>query len=1042
MLRIYMLGNFHVERDGTAIPAADWARRKTKSLLKLLALQPGHRLHREQITEMLWPDLDPISARDNFYRNLSFLRHILEPGLERPANSHFLSLEAEVLKLGPPGEVWIDVDAFEGLIAQARTSPQPLPLLEEALGLYGGELLPEDAYEEWAIARRDLLSRAAIKALLTVAEARREEGAYEPAIAALQRVLSLERTQEQAHSELMRVYALAGRRHDALRQYEQCAKVLQAELNVEPEPETTELYKSIAKGDIAGRVPSGDEPSLRSWASTGLAGSVAKARSTRHSPAPGPVPLNNLPGAGAPLIGREREVDEACRHLRRPEVRLLTMTGTAGIGKTRLAIEVAHALLKDFRNGALFVPLAPLQDATLVLPAIAQALGLKEGGDRRAAESVKTFLRDTEVLMVLDNFEHVIQAASALAEILSSCPGLKVLVTSRELLRLTLEHDFPVQPLSLPDLAHLPPPHKLADYASICLFSTRAAAVKPGFALTPDNAAAVAEICSRLDGLPLAIELAAARVRLLAPQAILARLSNRLLTGGARDLPERQQTLYNAIGWSYDLLSPMEQAMFARLSVFAGGCTEEAAAAICYEPEDEDGDRNALDDLSLLGDKSLLRHVDAPALANGTPASRSGYPEPRFMMLGTVREYARERLAESGELIGVQERHANYYLSIAEAGEEVWFTAEQQYWLERFDQEQYNFQAALAWALQNDPDVALRLGGALWRYWLAHGYLTEGRRWLEEAIAGVPRQRDGVPGFAHAPDRPGRTKALFGAGVLATHQSDYARATELIAQSLGVARSIGDDLQIANSLVGLGISMYYRGEYDRSVVQFEEALPIFRRLGHVRGTTLALNSLSSSILCLGDNTRAATLAKESLDLSRGIGDSLSVAASLATLGRAVLQQGDAERAVALFEESLAIRVKLKDKGGMAHTLSFLGNAALARGEVAEAARLYAQSLALRHEMGDREGQAAPLEGLAAVAESLGNLERASRLYGAAEALRDAIGAPLPPTEFVLHSGAIAASLKSGPSGDARVAEWEAGRAMHIDQAVAYAISEE
>ena len=1005
MLRIYLLGDFYVERDGTPIPAADWARRKTKSILKLLALQPGHRLHREQVMELLWPELDPVSARDNFYRNLSFLRHTLEPGLARPAASHFLSLEAEILKLGPPDEVWIDVDAFEVLIAQAHTSPQPLALLEEALSLYRGELLPEDAYEEWAISRRDLLSRAAIKALLQVADARREQGAYEPAIAALQRVLSLERTDEQAHRELMRVYALAGRRRDALRQYEQCCKVLQSELNVEPETETTELYNSIVRGGIVRSevVPSQPSPVSEST-----------------------EPVNNLPDAGAPLIGREHDVEEACRLLRRPDVRLLTMTGTAGIGKTRLAIEVAHTLLGDFRDGALFVPLAPVQDATLVLPAIAQALELKEGGSRPLLESLQVLLRDKELVMLLDNFEQVIPEAPALAQLLSACPGLKLLVTSRELLRLTLEHDFPVQPLVLPDIAHLPPVHELAGYASIRLFSARAAAVKSDFVLTPDNAASVAEICSHLDGLPLAIELAAARVRHLAPQAMLARLSHslRLLTGGARDLPERQQTLYNAIGWSYELLSSREQAIFARLSVFAGGCTEDAVAAICVEPGDT-GNLNALDYLSLLADKSLLR----PELAGGQE------PEPRFMMLATVREYASERLVERGELAAMQARHARYFLSIAEAGEAAWFIAEQHYWLERFDQEQHNFQAALTWAVLNDPDVALRLSAALWRYWLAHGYLTEGRRWLEQAIAGVPGQRDG----ALSTDRAARTKALFGAGVLATHQSDYASASELIAQSLGVARSIGDDLQTANSLVGLGISMFYRGEYDRSVSQFEEALQIFRWLGHVRGIALALNSLSNSILCLGDYARSAALAEESLEMSRGTGDSLSVAASLANLGRAALQQGEIKKAAALFEESLFIRVKLKDKGGMAHTLSFLGDAALARGDIAEASSFYARSLALRHELGDREGLAAPLEGLAAVAWRLGNLERASRLYGAAEALREAIGAPLPPMDRALHNRAVA-SLKSSPDGDIKAAGWAAGRAMHIEQVVAYALS--
>jgi predicted ATPase/DNA-binding SARP family transcriptional activator len=1033
VLRIYLLGNFRVERDGTLIPAADWARRKTSSLLKLLAIQPGHRLHREQVMELLWPDLDPTAARDNFYRNLSFLRHTLEPNLKRPADSHCLSLEAEVLKLGPPDEVWIDVDAFEGLIAQARTSSEPLPLLEEAISLYGGELLPEDAYEEWAIAPRDLLSQAAIKALLQIAEAHREEGAYEPAIAALQRILSLERTDEQAHRELMRLYALDGRRHDALRQYEQCSKVLQSELNIEPEPETTELYKSIARGDIA-------------------RGEVAPPRPSRILEEI--EPLNNLPAAGAPLIGREREVEEACRHLRHHDVRLLTMTGTGGIGKTRLAIEVAHTLLPVFRFGALFVPLDTIQDHTLVLPAIAQALGLKESGDHPLLESLKASLRGRDLLMVLDNFEQVMEAGPALAQILAACPGLKLLVTSREILHLTLEHDFPVQPLSLPDPSlysdraptHLTPWQDLIGYASIRLFLSRAAAVKPEFALTLDNIAAVAGICRRLDGLPLAIELAAARVRHLAPQSILARLSNRLglLTGGARDLPDRQQTLYNTIAWSYDLLSPRERSIFARLSVFAGGCTEEAASAICYEPGDK-GIVNALDDLSLLLDKSLLRtepsggqELAVGASATGAPGEAiDGYLEPRFRMLETIREYARERLAESGESDSVQERHARYYLSIAEAGEAVWFTAKQYYWLERFDAEQYNFQTALAWAVGNNADIALRLCAALWRYWLAHGYLTEGRRWLGEAIAAMPVQRNGVLAL----DRQARTKALFGAGVLATFQSEYAHSNELLAQSLGVARSIGDDTQTAYSLIALGINAYYQGEYDRSVVQFEEALPIFRRLGNGRGTVLTLNSLSNSLLCLGDSARAAALAEESLDMARDAGDSLSMAACLTNLGRAVMEQGEIDKATTLFEESLAMRVKLKDKGGMAHTLNFLGDVALARGDMAEASSLYARSLALRHELGDREGLATPVEGLAAVAWRLSNVERAARLYGAAEALREAIGAPLSPTDLTLHNQTIA-SLKSGPGGDAWRAEWAAGRAMDIEQLVAYSLSEE
>ena len=408
--------------------------------------------------------------------------------------------------------------------------------------------------------------------------------------------------------------------------------------------------------------------------------------------------------------------------------------------------------------------------------------------------------------------------------------------------------------------------------------------------------------------------------------------------------------------------------------------------------------------------------------------------EPRFMMLETIREYAAEQLAEIGELGELQRRHAEYYLLLAEKGESVWFTGEQHYWLERFDEERYNFQAAITWALEHDPDLALRLSAALWRYWLAHGYLTEGRKWLEEAIARVPRQIDGVI----TSDKPTRTKALFGAGVLATHQADYARANELVAQSLGVARLIGDKLQMANSLVGLGINAHYRGDYARAIAMIEEALPIFRELEHSSGAALALNSLSNSVLCQGDYARAASLAEESLDLSRRTGDSLSEAASLANLGRAVLEGGEASRAIALLEESLALRRKLGDKGGMAHTLHILGNAALAQDDLPRAAGLYSQSLSLRQETGDREGMAAPLEGLAAVAALTGNHARATCLYAAAGALRKAIGAPMSPGERAYHERVMERMMPS-PGGPAENAEQAAGDSMPVEQLIAYAI---
>lgn len=998
MLVIYLLGDFRVERDGISIPTAAWSRRKTKALLKLLAIHPNHQIHKEQAMDLLWPDLDPTSARDNLYRNLSFLRQTLEPDLQRPADSHFVTLNSEILKLA---DAWVDVDAFEKLLIQASGASDPAPSLEEALALYRADLLPEDAYEEWTIPRRNALRHAATGALYQLASVFTASSNYSGSISALQRLLVLDPTDEKAHRELMLAYTLAGRRADALHQYQQCARAVRTELGVDPEPETMALHSRILNGEIT---PASQTPILTKTA-------------TRRT---------NLPGSGSPIIGREQDVEAACALIIRPGVRLVTLTGSAGIGKTRLALEVASTLAQAhapagtprFEDGTFFVSLAPIRDPDLVPLVIAQALDVKQAGDRSPLEALKAYLEDKHTLLVLDNFEQVVNSAPMLAQLLSGAPGLKILVTSRELLRLTAEHDFAVTPLTLPDRARRLEMEYLTLCSAIQLFIARARAVKPGFNLTPENADTISAICHRLDGIPLAIELAAARIRLLTPQAMLARLDNRLrlLVGGARDLPARQQTLYDAIGWSYDLLTTQERTLFARLSVFSEGWTEEAAAEVCDTPD-------TLDGLALLLDKSLIQQV---AAARG---------EPRFTMLQTIREYAAERLTERDDLPDIRGRHARYFLSIAMAGEAEWFTEQQRYWLERFDEEQYNFRAVLEWALPNDPSLALQLCGTLWRYWLAHGFLTEGRRWLEEAIARVPSQKEAIPSAYRAV----RARALFGAGVLSIHQADYTRAQELIAQSLGVARTLDDKMQIGNSLIGLSIGATYRGDYDRANTLLEEALLIFREQGQMRGMSLALNTLSIAALGKGDYVRAAALAEESLALSRRGGDDLAVGASLANLGLAILEQGDTERAAALLEESLALRRLLKDKGGIAHTQCILGRVVLLLGEVEQAADLYRESLAARYEMGDREGMAAPLEGLAAVAAAQGHARRTARLYGAANALREAIAAPMPPVDRPQYERALA-TAQALVDEAAWSAEGMAGRRMGLDQVVAYALS--
>jgi predicted ATPase/class 3 adenylate cyclase len=456
---------------------------------------------------------------------------------------------------------------------------------------------------------------------------------------------------------------------------------------------------------------------------------------------------NNLPLQPTPLIGREKEVSEVCDLLRGDETRLLTLTGPGGIGKTRLALQVAADLLEDFPEGTFFAPLATLSEADLLLAALAETLGVKETAEQPLDEILKDYLKERRLLLVLDNFEQVLGAAPAVTGLLAGAPGLKVLATSRAPLGLYGEHVFPVPPLSLPDLKRPPPLERLTQYEAVGLFVERARAIKPDFKVTNESAPAVAEICVRLDGLPLAIELAAARITMLPPRAMLQRLGTRLklLTGGARDLPERQRTLRATIEWSFALLDEGEQLLFGRLAVFSGGRTLEAIEAIC----DPEGDLpvEAFEGISSLLDKSLLRQEEGP---NG---------EPRFVMLETVHEFAREKLEDSAEAQEIKRAHAEYFLILAEEAYPELRGPDQLEWLERLEVEHDNMRAALTWASERKVvEVALRLGGALRWFWMARGYHSEGRRWLEEALAIDGR---GSP--------ESRSMALAGAGMLASN---------------------------------------------------------------------------------------------------------------------------------------------------------------------------------------------------------------------------------------------------------------------------------
>jgi predicted ATPase/DNA-binding CsgD family transcriptional regulator len=648
---------------------------------------------------------------------------------------------------------------------------------------------------------------------------------------------------------------------------------------------------------------------------------------------------NNLPAQLTNFIGRERVLADVEQLLDR--ARLLTLTGPGGTGKTRLSLQVAAASIDRFEDGAFFVGLAPISDPDLVIPTVAQTFGVHELGGRPPLESLKDYLRDKRLLLVLDNFEQVLDAAPRVVDLLAACPALKVLVTSRVVLRVSGEREYAVPPLGLPDPAHQPPGAYSAatggESESVRLFVERAQAVRAEFALDGENVAAVAEICRRLDGLPLAIELAAARVRFLSPQAILARLEHRLdlLTGGPRDLPARQQTLRSTIAWSYDLLDESEQALFRRLSVFVGGGTLEAAEAVCG------GD--VLDGVESLVAKSLLRPSEA---AEG---------EPRFGMLETIREFGLERLAEVRELAGVRRRHAEYFLDLVERAVPRLRGPEQIAWLDRLETEHDNFRAALEWSLGEDGDteLALRLSGALAWFWESRSYVTEGRRWLTRALAGASGRS------------AARMKALHGAGFLAHAQREAATARALLEESLAIARELDDRWTVGWVLYVLGRVAYFEG----------------------------------------DAATARALAEQSLVLAREVGDPWLIAYGPHLLGLAAHIRGDYPSARAFYEESLAIRREIGFRQGIAILTNLLAMVAFREGDYARARALQRESLPIYQALGARYILSAALATSGALAAAQGQPERAVRLAGATAAVSENVHVlPIPLAEALLEEG--------------------------------------
>jgi predicted ATPase/serine/threonine protein kinase len=803
---------------------------------------------------------------------------------------------------------------------------------------------------------------------------------------------------------------------------------------LEPPPKVTELKPDLpgALDDVVARAMAKEEGErftscreLVDAARSALSG-AAPARTTVPGHAP-PRPssarlvASNLPAVSTPLVGREREVTAVSELLRRQDVRLVTLMGVGGTGKTRLSLELGAVLGPEFGN-VLFVDLAPVTDPTLVGNAIAEALGVGEARDMPLLETLRARIGDDPMLLLLDNFEQVVEAASFVADLLAAAPPLTVLVTSQAALRVRGEHEFPVPPLSLPDTAD-GDISSMAESAAVALFVERAQSVRPEFELTDDNAAAVAEICVRLDGLPLAIELAAARVKLLPPAALLTRLERRfdLLTGGAVDLPERQQTLRNAIDWSYDLLTDAEKAMFSRLGVFVGGCGLEAAEGVCGSP-DGLGIGEVIDLLASLVDKSLIRQLEG---SDG---------EPRFSMLETIREYALFRLEERGELDDLQRRHAERFLQLAEAAEPELVRAGQATWLQRLDEENGNIRSALAWSLRSgEVELGLRMAGALVRFWSTRGHMTEGRRWLMDAMA-----------LSSDLPAPVLGKAYYAAGYSAIGQGDYVQAKPFFEESLTLAREAGDVRLEAASLQQLGFLVMARGAYvedadERAGQLAEKSLELARTVGDKLTASGALNILADRASAGGRNTEAMQLFEEGLALRRELGDKRLVANSLLNLARTELARGEYARATELLQEGLSLARDVRDTWSMSLALVNLGRVRLYEDSPDEALQLFEDALKLAKDRGDKRVGAECLQGIGAATASGEEPERAARLFGAADAMLESIGAMAAPAEQAIEE-------RFGSELGERLGDeaWEAARAegarLSADEAIALGLS--
>ena len=986
-LQIRLFGPFEViDQDSGEV--LDWPRKQTQTLLKIFLTAPGVIFSQDQLVDALTPDQEYDKAIKNLQKRISELRKSLEPDRPKGQKSSYIESPSQGnYRFEPESDCEIDTELFKAHIEAAYAfmqSEQPSNALMEfdkALELRRGELLNEDLYEDWAMEPRASFEELYRVALESMAECHSQLHQYRRALEHCEQALQLDPLKESLYQSKMRYHYYAGEPHQALQTYQQCSEILDRELGLKPSEETLELYESLKNHSVT--LPPKNIP-------------------------------NNLPFQLTSFIGRKDVITELSEQL--TQARLITLTGVGGTGKTRLAIQIGSDLIQSFEDGVWFVGLGDIDTAGYVEKHVASTLGLQEAPGQPLIESLKNYLQNKQLLLILDNCEHLIDASAKLIEtLLVVSTDLKVIATSREVLGVAGELVRVLQPLSMPDINIAANSRELREYEAVSLFIERLLPQQPEFILNDENAPIIAEICQRLDGIPLAIELAAAQANLLSPKEILTRLSDRfqLLTKGSRTALPHHQTLQAAVDWSYDLINEREKMLLHRVSIFGSSFSLEAAESICAGEGLEQADVYTL--MRDLIDKSLV-YVDRQT------------DEIRYRLLETIREYALKRLAESGDEDRLRSAHRSFYLGLAEEAEPHLKRADQVIWFERLELEAEHIRAALGYSLQeNQIDELIRIAVALQWFWFARGHQREGRDWYERAIEASENAADDL-----------KAKLYYNASALTWNMGEYEETERLAHEALKLCTTTGDKWGEAYSHSRLAIVAEFQGNYEQSEASYNRSLEIAREIDDSWLISVLVNNLAEIERRKGEFDSAEALVREGLDLSNQRGDTWCSSQLSFSLGVVKYEQEAMSDAAQLFEEALEHKRELNDNWGVANLLYSLGRVKTKLGDLPAAIDLYSQSRSLYDELGERRGYAfgshwlgvaltkyeqyqtsmeilkealeirhgledsrgiaESLEGLAALLLAIENYEQSARLLGAAVALRDEVGVPLSPAD--------------------------------------------